>query len=634
MEQYKTCLLQKSSLNLDDPDCIGKCQPNCEQWSFKIASSYYSSHVGVALNLQITNMNYPIFEENLKWTLESFLGEIGGVVGFLLSFTLMDVVQVLYSFFVHIISFLLKKVTKYRKARVTVVQSFSQQIEEEVDESAPHSLAFIKRTLPWHRTDSKNSLQLHIFQWIVLNIFSFLTILIFGYLTITNGVDLFRQYQQQKSTFNIHYLSNKSIALPISTFCIQLDPVEFDEFKKKVDAPMLKGTEYQDEIESYFNQSKMTKEFFLNDGNLTSTLLFLVYRYLAALTRMETSSSVDYIIQLSTITTMPQVFLEEENPGSKDIYLALMMMENRLRNLGVTTNDLRQLFGRHVSEIFSLRATQITETDNGRDVIYNETVIPLNQVTIVSDSNICYQIRFDMYPFHENLQETIILTAQQFNDSLPTLQGYYYNWRHYYLDFSQENLTGIDPNTFDYSVNYFTSNFDFKIGIDAVYQSLPSAQCSPKITFENCLADCRVVLIRKLCSCTPTSWSQNYDKSSLEMYPECRINDYISCLSYTQNDTIDCTSNCVGLCDRVSSRYYDNNINYTTDGSMRIEITVVDFDYVSFEEVPKWSFDSITGAIGGIFCIYLGLSFWRILKYLVAAIALMATTITRWMQKK
>ena len=572
--------------------------------------------------LQINNLNYPIFEESFKWTLQSFLREMGGIVGFLLGYTLFDLVHFISAFIIHTIFLQLRKISKYRNANQIAIQH--SQNPTAVAKKF-ELITTLERTLRIRKIETKNYCQ-----WIALQLLSFIFIIFFGYMTLANGVGLIQQYQQQQSVFNVEYFSNDSLTFPISTFCLDLLPAEFEEPFKTDESHSL-DTKYQAEIDNYFNQSTVTKESFINERKLNITFLFIVFKYFSALHYFEIQGR-NIIASLPSPAnyTLPLALTDDENPGGKDLYFALMKMENRLVNLGVTTYELRQLFGRYVSDIFSLKATQITEMNTELGIIANQTEIALSPVTIVSNNRICFQIRLDMYPFQENLQQIIVMTGEQYNDSLPNIMPYYD--RMYYFDFSGENLTSADPNPFDYMEESFTSTAQYNFGINSVYRSLPSAHCSEHKTYENCLGDCHVQFIRQLCNCTPTSWMENYDIISMERYRECRISDYVFCLNYTYGELANCFEDCVGLCERVSIRHYESNVVYTY-AEMRIEIRVTEFDYVYFEEIPEWTFDSITGAIGGVFGIYLGLSFFQILKFSVIAVLRLTGKIFRCVWK-
>lgn len=249
--------------------------------------------------------------------------------------------------------------------------------------------------------------------------------------------------------------------------------------------------------------------------------------------------------------------------------------------------------------------------------------IPIGQVTSVTDSIICYQLRLDLYPLHDRRQRITVKANSNFLPR-PIINPYD---RFLTVSFSRRNYTSLvyaRMNSDDYLYKFFTEWKNYKISYDLIYRALAKrGKCNQYRTMENCIEECRIDLIRKLCNCTPTSWS-NWAIS--EAHGECRLTNYTACLKYRGSDDAECAENCsTNECERRSYRYYDTKLLWSENPVLEFQID--SFDYTLFEEREEFSFEDFASSIGGTMGFYLGLDFMQMIRLLLVALMFLAKAV-------
>jgi hypothetical protein len=90
MHKYLACDLT-FDIFADDP-CVKSCLKPCERWVYHsqcVIDNTNDAYATLAeLQLTVSNFDYQVFDEQYVWSLETFVGAIGGVLGFFLGFDL------------------------------------------------------------------------------------------------------------------------------------------------------------------------------------------------------------------------------------------------------------------------------------------------------------------------------------------------------------------------------------------------------------------------------------------------------------------------------------------------------------------------------------------------------------------
>lgn len=205
-----------------------------------------------------------------------------------------------------------------------------------------------------------------------------------------------------------------------------------------------------------------------------------------------------------------------------------------------------------IANVSSLNVHQLTNCGE-TDLCLNHTEIPIREVSSIDMEFTCYRLPFDQYDLR-NPKEKFMVTAdsrslpnKMFADAERDMQVYFL-----------ESNTIVSYKQFLHNEKSIDTNFQWSlivnVAVSAVHRSLRSLnRCSEFKTLETCFSECRVELLRQMCNCTPTSWSS---WAKLKPYEECKLRDYVNCVSYYGNEDIPCVkANCssnMELCERSS----------------------------------------------------------------------------------
>ncbi len=157
------------------------------------------------------------------------------------------------------------------------------------------------------------------------------------------------------------------------------------------------------------------------------------------------------------------------------------------------------------------------------------------------------------------------------------------------------------------NINYVT------IDVDAVFSALPivhgEARCSVSLSLDDCIAMCRINLIKNLCNCSATPWPMLSSTTT----ETCDLQLYQSCLKFNGIDDSHCASSCLGLCNRTAFKFYSIQ-KIASYNSYGLQLTLKNMNYPVFEESFQWGINDLIGAVGGIIFLFLGLDFHSILN--------------------
>ena len=464
------------------------------------------------------------------------------------------------------------------------------------------------------------------------------------------GSGFIEQYKNDKNQLQIIYNFQQNITLPNSTICFSLEIGE-----------LLPNTTYSsgrpilnDDIYRYFHNLNMSKESLL-EGNWPTncTLLNTIHSYLAFLAKSEASDSSDLTLRSSSEDTTPYFLTDSEI--STDLYSAMLFLEHEIRKLNITTNELKQSFGKTVAVILALNVTVITRNEvNG---LSGEMEMALGITASINNESICHRIPFDRFPFGSR-QLTQFISIAVSDKDIPSsnyngeecnlryqIHGLVYSnfCREFNIDFSGGNNTGIESSVHQIKdvVGYFAIQKNISIVLDKIYSPLPTdlsgkLRCSEEISMENCRATCRLKSIQNLCNCTATSWPW-LDSPSHQR--ECRLTDYENCLNFSAAVDSDCFGNCLDLCERRTYRtatilqligLYEFNADHVDITGIGLQLQVIKFDYTIFEEQPAWTFNTISASLGNVLSFYLGLDFLTIIELMVVNVLLVVNIIYSW----
>ena len=77
--QYKNC---SKNLENENKTCTSSCVPYCEKWYYNVEmTSQEGQPTEQQLDMVMNVFDYLIVEETYKWTFETFIGALGGIMG-------------------------------------------------------------------------------------------------------------------------------------------------------------------------------------------------------------------------------------------------------------------------------------------------------------------------------------------------------------------------------------------------------------------------------------------------------------------------------------------------------------------------------------------------------------------------
>jgi hypothetical protein len=605
LQLYKSCLKFNG---ISDSYCASSCLGLCNRMAFTFSNSPKAAvYRSCGFSITLTNMNYPVFEESFQWGINDLIGAVGGTIFLFLGLDFHSILNSIYN----ILLIVFAKCKQARKDR-----NIARDQDAVIEINLPNQISSAENAIRTGNMSHKNFLKMtwrKMYHWLPFNNFNGITLLLFSCLTLQMGSDFIHKYRTDPTVPNMNLMLGQKISLPKSTICLDLDFGELDSLTENNHASK---TYYQKNLETYFQNTSLSKEKILDPDKWPNVLLNVVHAYLEFMTDNEANTAFN-MTDRPDGTGISSLLPSRRN--SDDLYLAILLLEEKMQKFNLTSNELRQKFGGEVNKFyFSLQAIQTNIRANSSMM---EQEIPINFTTSVSYYGICYQVSFDRHPFYDGQNQMIKITTADIWKTLPNSQSINQN-RTFAVDFTDGNKTGLELTLhIDEGVStvaeFPTLN---SIRVDSVYRSLPivvnggSARCSDTISQEGCIAKCRVHLIQKLCNCSATSWYYLIPTN----LRECRASDYFSCLEYGSTNNSNCMSKCVNLCERWKFLSDELTINEKNkiDGGL-IELQIIKFDYPIFAEEVAWTFDTISGSFGNVIQCYLGLDFSTIILFAV-----------------
>lgn len=150
---------------------------------------------------------------------------------------------------------------------------------------------------------------------------------------------------------NIKLASNYSIALKPATLCIDVKSFEFSD-NVQLNTSDISAVYYEAYVQHIFNDTKLTKEYFLNEMSWAEDFRFVIHEYLASLKDIESWSGktyLDIIRRSGKDESLPVYFTRK----GKDLFMAFLQLEERLNLLDICVNELRSKLGLEVRILFS-----------------------------------------------------------------------------------------------------------------------------------------------------------------------------------------------------------------------------------------------------------------------------------------
>ncbi len=358
LKHYTVC--RNLSKPLKD-ECLNQCLRPCEQLSIfakveELQSYYFASRSPItAINLYISTTHMSIYEEKLSFTFETFLGTLGGIVGFLLSYSLFDLLCIAYLLFARLFElFLAKLKLKFFKKSQTIIIEVqpAAKISNDSDDDS-------RSTVVKSDTFSKftNLLcKVHIIGWAVgklkwnlSSVFKCILIGCFFYKTVEVSVPIAQHFLEKPTVYKMKLVNNESITLKPATLCIYLHPRELTNTQR------LKQHAH---VEEFFNYANMTKTGFLESRKWTNDLRYIVNMYLYWLATIELGPYLyyenhDFDFTLPYLVNQMNRSLLDDPRSTEDSYKAFVYLEAKLESLNISVYELRQKFGLEVCKLLN-----------------------------------------------------------------------------------------------------------------------------------------------------------------------------------------------------------------------------------------------------------------------------------------
>jgi hypothetical protein len=315
---------------------------------------------------------------------------------------------------------------------------------------------------------------------------------VFGFLTAKTSGVLFLQFVSGATLTNVTIVSAKNISLPNSTICLQMILLS-ELYKIPLDEADLSETYYRDFVSKHIERKEFLKENLLQ-SYWSRTLLQIAHNYLACITTFE-------FFEIDKSACF-------QNETGDDLFEAWNNFADQLQISGMTTDELRQKFGREMAAAYSLSVTkQSALTEKALNVDFSlTTYVNLNQV--------CYRMCFDQHPLQRGISDAFVIEA-----TLPlTNWSYdYVNSFHFFVYYPINlDLSGravFQPSfaeiyILESQVSFLEHHVVIPIIIDTIFQALPiingTVRCSESRSIDTCKAECKANYIRDTCNCTST----------------------------------------------------------------------------------------------------------------------------------
>jgi hypothetical protein len=315
---------------------------------------------------------------------------------------------------------------------------------------------------------------------------------VFGFLTAKTSSVLFLQFVNGEASSIVTTVFAKNISLPNSTICLPL--IYSELYKVPMDEADLSETYYREFVAKNIQQKEFWKENLLQ-STWSRTLLQIAHNYLACMTAFE-------FFEESNISC-------SENATDDDFFDAWNTFSNQLQINDVTTDELRQKFGREMAVAYSLSVTK-------QSALYGSALnVDFNLTTYVDLLRICYRMRFDQHPLQRGISDAFVIETTP-----PLTNGSYDYIKSRGLDYGDINvdLSGravcelieakLDNFIFVSEISFSMYHVVIPIIINSMFQVLPhmngKIRCSESQSIDSCKAECRANYIREMCNCTST----------------------------------------------------------------------------------------------------------------------------------
>uniref|UniRef100_A0A914W2C4 Uncharacterized protein n=1 Tax=Plectus sambesii TaxID=2011161 RepID=A0A914W2C4_9BILA len=441
----------------------------------------------------------------------------------------------------------------------------------------------------------------------IVKLITITVVMIGTYLTITMGIKLLSAYQNDPPIRKITVFINDTVELPFVKVYLPLNTIVYLQ--------NIKNTSYQDAVKSYLNNSSpMSAESFLGTALWPKPFLHVANEYLAFLRNAE-------------IIAGARDF-EKYKQTSSDKWQSFLLIEDFLVDSSITTDRLKQKFGKDVMQIYNTRG-MLYWTDSKTSMNFS-----LESTIAVTSSYICVKSQPHI-PFNFKVQHGIALDFNRPNFLSANTMTQTQNIR--------VRFDLIDEVSFDIG-KAATERFIYglmttiKLQLPAVYSSLPEVngekKCSTTTPEQTCRSECRADYIRKQCECNPVAWPE-LSKLSLIDKQSCSLRKLEACHLSPDIDFSNCSfkDTCLPFCTQGS--YVATATTYAIDknaASTFLQLGIAP-NYPLYEEMWPWTTESFVGAFGGVLGFWLGLDILMLFDFFITTFGLCIRT-CRWICEK
>lgn len=321
----------------------------------------------------------------------------------------------------------------------------------------------------------------------------FIITVVFGFLTVKSCSVIILKFITGTTSTTVTTVFTKNISLLQSTLCI---PIISSQLYNISRSEANRSESFYSDFVAFGAESGMfLKDSLLNNNQSWSneTLLFIIHHYLACMTNFE------FFVEYDTACF--------KNETDDDLFQAIIEFAEQLQKNNISSDDLRQRFGREIAADYSLTVTKQSGLQtNAVDVDFSKT-------TFVNNYRICYRMRFDLHPLQRGITDAFVIEAT------PPLT----NWKKFSyvksvlgVPFVNIDLIGRSAPTFlelrnDNAVTssrFTEAHYFVPITIASISHAMPfingTIRCSENQSLDACHAECKETYIRDACNCTST----------------------------------------------------------------------------------------------------------------------------------
>ena len=304
-------------------------------------------------------------------------------------------------------------------------------------------------------------------------------------------------------------------------------------------------------------------------------------------------------------------FFNKPAMEAEDIKNALTnILLSKLLQWNITVDELRQKVGQEILKIFNVEIIFYNSSTSQRSTVQQNM-----QTEFITQSPICYHLPMSEITFQKN-GDFLEISSEDYNRSMM-------------VDFSGSAsleriglVTGFVPPTFQIQHGN-TTNITF--AVESHYSSLPIVNGKEKCSAQAAgYWPCVYAALKKNCNCTPTA-NLPMTPSPSPGFVECNLKSYNIC-NWRGLEPISCFTDptvvlpsCESWSLNVAQSVAMNDIFPTNAGNFQktlIRISISDFRYAQIQEQLSFTFQEFLAALGGILGIWLGLSFFSIVRIL------------------